>query len=75
MSKAKEVQVIKNLIDRRGVSVDLGNVITLANLRLARYKDDLVNNESEQIRGRAKELRDLIKILMFTPLDNPDTLG
>ena len=38
-------------------------MLDLFTLRLARHKDDLVKEESGVVRGKAQELRDLLKTL------------
>jgi hypothetical protein len=69
VSKEREARLQSNLSERTG-SLDLKMVKELCLLRLERYKNDLVNNESEQIRGKAKEIKELLKILSTTELDS-----
>lgn len=70
MSKERETQILSSLRERGGTSLELRLVKELCALRLEKYKNDLVGNESEQVRGRAKEMKDMLKFLGAEGLDN-----
>lgn len=70
MSRERESQLQSSLLERSSVSLDLKQIRELLTIRFERYKNDLVSNESDQVRGRAKELKDLLKILSTVGLDN-----
>ena len=62
-AKDREKELILQLRSKVGLSEVGKLMLDLFALRLARHKDDLVKEESGVVRGKAQELRDLIKTL------------
>lgn len=62
MEREREQEIQEMLVNRKDEHV-LRLVKELFNLRLEKYKDKLLANESEELRGRGKEVKDLLKIL------------
>jgi len=61
--KDREKELILQLRDKVRISEVGKLMLDLFTLRLARHKDDLVKEESGVVRGKAQELRDLLKTL------------
>ena len=62
-AKDREKELILQLRDKVRTSEVGKLMLDLFTLRLARHKDDLVKEESGVVRGKAQELRDLLKTL------------
>jgi len=62
-AKEREKELVLQLREKIKLS-EIGKLmLELFQLRLAKYKDDLVKEESGVVRGKAQELRDLVKTL------------
>lgn len=62
-SKGRERELIAKLKDKIPTSEVGKLVLELLRIRNEKYKDELVKVESDVVRGRAQETRDLIKQL------------
>lgn len=61
MSKEREEELLQNLKDYR--QSDVGRALQeLLTLRRERYRDRLEVEESAEVRGKAKECRDLLQL-------------
>ena len=64
-SKDRERELVKSLVARKQEGA-VKVVLELLNLRLLRCKDRLVDDNSDTLRGRAMELRDMLKLFVDT---------
>jgi hypothetical protein len=74
MNRDREAEIIAQLQSKPILSADAKQLLNLLKLRYERHKEDLVKRESDQVRGRALELCDIMKLVKIS-LDTNITQG
>lgn len=74
MNRDKEAEILAALQAKPVLSSDAKQILDLMKLRYERHKEDLVKRESDQVRGRALELSDILKLVKIS-LDTNITQG
>ena len=72
MDRNKQAEVLRRLQSKPVLSQDARDILELLKLRFEGHRDELVKRESEQIRGRALEISEILKLVQIN-LDTPTT--